>query len=36
MMNRINQVSGVSRGRSRGARTANLARAMRGRARLTG
>jgi hypothetical protein len=36
MNNLVNQVTGVSRSISRGARTANLSRAMRSRAAATG
>lgn len=36
MRNLINRVTGVTGGRTSGARSANLARAMRGRARMTG
>ena len=36
MRNAINRVTGVTRGSTRAARTANLSRAMSGRAALTG
>jgi hypothetical protein len=36
MLSAINNATGITRGQTRAARTANLARAARGRAALTG